>query len=204
MYNMFPTGVYKQQANLTDHHKNEMRDYLLAEFSQLPKSNHSLEDGGKTLFASNAGLHLSPIFKPLVSEIIFHIEEYWDTMLFTEATDPKILDMWANLHDKDDSTTLHSHSNIITVGCYYLNFPINSGNLIFKNPNEYTYHYYPFDYEGKEKYMWNEIDIVENDIVLFPGHLKHKTGPNMSNDTRISINFNVVMVDRQPEIYFEQ
>lgn len=204
IHDIFPVRIYKSQTNLQQHEINSMREYLLAEFSRLDDSNHELELGGKSLFEANAGLHLLDVFQPLVREIISHIEEYWDIMLFTESTDPKISDMWANLHNTGDKTLIHSHTNILTVGCYYLDFPKNSGNLIFKDPSEYTHHYYPYDFEGKSKYHWHELELSENDIVLFPGHLKHQTGPSMSNSKRISINFNVIMVDRQPEIIFDR
>ena len=203
IHDVFPVRIYKEQTNLTNLQKNAMRDYLLAEFSHIEPSNHCLEKGGKSLFESNSGLHLLEPFQPLVREIISHIEEFWDIMLFTEGTDPKITDMWANIHNKGDETLLHTHSNVITVGCYYLDFPKDAGNLIFKDPNEYTHHYYPYDFEGKSVYTWKEIEILENDIVLFPGHLQHRTAPNMSDSRRISINFNVTMVDRQPEVIFD-
>jgi uncharacterized protein (TIGR02466 family) len=203
IHDVFPVRIYKQQANLTTQEIDTMRDFLLAEFSNLEKSNHQLEKGGKSLFDVNPSLHLLEEFQPLVKNIISHVEEYWDIMLFTESTDPKITDMWANIHSTGDETVIHSHSNIITVGCYYLDFPQDAGNLIFKDPNEYTHHYFPYDFEGKEKYLWHELEIKENDLVLFPGHLQHQTGVNKSNSNRISINFNIIMIDRQPEILFE-
>lgn len=203
IHDVFPVRIYKEQVNLTQEQKTVMREFLLAEFSSLQNNNHNLEQGGKSLFGVNSGLHLLEQFKPLVDQIHFHIEEYWEIMLFTESTDPKIIDMWANLHKEGASTVLHSHANIITVGCYYLDFPEDSGNLIFKDPSEYTHHYLPYDFDGKNKYCWHELEIKENDLVLFPGHLQHQTGISKSNSNRISINFNIIMTDKQPEILFE-
>jgi uncharacterized protein (TIGR02466 family) len=203
IHDVFPVRIYKTQSNLKQQEINAMRTYLREQFSHVDNGNHKLEEGGKSLFNINSNLHLEEVFQPLVRDIISHIEEFWDIMLFTEETDPKITDMWANIHQHGNKTLLHSHTNIITVGCYYLDFPKNAGNLIFKDPNEYTQHYYPYDTDGKQQYQWHEVELSENDIVLFPGHLQHQTASSMSNKDRISINFNVNMTERQPEVLFD-
>ena len=88
--------------------------------------------------------------------------------------------MWININDVNSYNILHHHgsdnTNVDPIFCfiYYVNVPINSGNLIFR---------------GK-----TQVKIVQpfNGLLIkFPCRLEHAVEPNFSDFYRISIAGNV-------------
>jgi uncharacterized protein (TIGR02466 family) len=191
MQDIFPVRLYKQNITLDESHKNNMREYLVDLFSKISIENHSLEkDGGKSTHQLHKELHEVEQFRDLTQLINQHAANYWYELGLDVSLQPKIISMWANLHQKNNWTEVHTHSTHTLVGCYYLDCPLNSGDLLFANPLEYHYHSFPFSEVNKEKILWKSAFVRENDLVLFPAFLKHKTEKSRSDKDRISINFN--------------
>ena len=57
----------------------------------------------------------------------------------------------------------------------------NVEKLIFKNSNNYFHTYYFLPTEGR--------------MLLFPSHLQHEVFENKSNEDRISVSFNINLID---------
>lgn len=192
LVDIFPYQIYKTSVTLNDLEKDAMRSYLSTLFTSMPANNHILEKGdSKSTHAVNKELHLNEVFQPLVNQINQHSLNYWANLHFATEHRPKIVSMWANLHQPGGFTDLHSHATHIMAGCYYLDFPASSGKLVFQNPAEYATHYYPFTVSGKENFLEYVADVSQNDLIIFPAHIKHNTKPNRSTLPRISINFNL-------------
>lgn len=192
LIDIFPYQIFKTSINLSNLEKDAMRDYLSLIFKDVVPNNHSLEKaGGKSTHAVDRELHKNKIFQPLVDHINLQSLHYWANLHLATDSRPKIVSMWANLHLPGAFTELHSHATHIMAGCYYLDFPTASGKLVFQNPAEYATHYYPFTVSGKEKFLEYIADVVQDDLIIFPAHIKHNTKPNRSTLPRISINFNL-------------
>jgi len=84
------------------------------------------------------------------------------------------LDMWANVNPPGTHVKPHDHFTAkhpnSVVGVYYLTKPINSGNLIIED---------------------TEIEIDEDDLVLFNDVDTHWSQKNESTENRIAISFNM-------------
>ena len=84
------------------------------------------------------------------------------------------LDMWANINPPGTNVRPHNHFSEkypnTLVGVYYLNKPVNSGNLII---------------EG------NEIQINEDDLIFFNDVDMHWSQENKSMQDRVAISFNL-------------
>ena len=52
-------------------------------------------------------------------------------------------------------------------------------------------HAYHFDYS---------YEAVEGGLMLFPAHLEHKVLENKSDEDRISVSFNLNLINRDPEV----
>lgn len=191
LLDMFPVRTYRTEVKLTDSEKSLISDFLFTLFDSVENSNHALELGGKSTHSINKNLQNEPLFFPLVEQIYQHLLHYWNSAGFSPGCRPKIVSMWANIHNKGDYTLEHSHSTHTLAGCYYLKFGRDAGNIIFVNPNEYTQHYYPYSEAGKINDMRHTMYITEDNLILFPAHIKHYTEVNNSDEVRISINFNV-------------
>ena len=81
---------------------------------------------------------------------------------------------WFNVAKANEMTGLHNHSGwSVLSGVVYLQADENSGNLFFKNEEEF------------------EIEPAVGKMIIFPPHLKHGVRLNKSRNERISLAFNL-------------
>jgi uncharacterized protein (TIGR02466 family) len=191
LLDIFPVRTYRTEIKLDQIDKSIIKDYLVDIFDSVRDSNHALEAGGKSTHSVNRNLHNDKELQPLVKQIYQHLLHYWNGAGFSPGCKPKIVSMWANIHNNGDYTLEHSHSTHVLAGCYYLEFDRDAGNIVFVNPNEYAQHYYPYSEAGKINDMRHTMYVEQDNLILFPAHVKHYTEVNNSDNARISINFNV-------------
>jgi len=104
---------------------------------------------------------------------------------------------WLNVNRKGNYNLVHSHCQHDFVGVYYIKVPEgDSGNLVVINPdrqNEFT------SYENLEYNKYNQgrfsIKPKEDLLLIFPGGLDHYVLENKTNDYRISMSFNMDVID---------
>ena len=96
--------------------------------------------------------------------------------LFEPPTDLDHPPFWFNLSETGDSTGVHNHARESVVsGVYYLEAPIDSGELFFRSDGEDDYSLAP----------------DAGSVVLFPSELRHGVRMNYSSGKRISLAFNL-------------
>jgi len=100
--------------------------------------------------------------------------------------------VWININEYKDFNQSHVHSNAAFSGVFYVKTSLNSGKIKFKHPSVYIHQEWskvnkPNNYNSTG---W-EMPIEDNLLYLFPSWLEHFVEPNMSNDKRISISFNL-------------
>jgi len=100
----------------------------------------------------------------------------------------EVTESWINIHYKGGQTLEHSHNFITFVVTAYLQVPDNCGYIEFKDPLEYHKSIYPI---FPEESLYKELPVTTNDVLIFPGWLKHRVQPNLSNDERIIFTFNI-------------
>jgi uncharacterized protein (TIGR02466 family) len=190
---IFPITIYKQSLGLDEVDRSSMRDFLNSIFDVMGDyTHHSLEkDGGKSSHSITRDLHQNSVFYPLVDKIYRHLRTYYKELQLSPYLEPVISSMWANSHMTNAWSDLHIHSVHHLVGCYYLDLPNNSGDLLFLNPLEYHYNAFPFSENGKTETTWHAAHAQQDELILFPSFLKHKTEKNNTTQQRISINFNI-------------
>ena len=100
---------------------------------------------------------------------------------------------WINENNYSNYNILHSHlgNSISLSGIYYVKHPLKSGKLGFYNTNHEGTSL-PFIFEGFDTYNW--LDVKEGDFLLFPSSYRHCVGPNLSDENRISISFNLNLI----------
>lgn len=100
----------------------------------------------------------------------------------------EVTQSWANRHYRTGETLEHTHHNSTFVASCYIKCPAGSGNIMFKDPLEYHKHAFPLLSEDS---LYKEIPCATNDIIIFPGWLRHKTQINQMDQERIVITFNI-------------
>jgi uncharacterized protein (TIGR02466 family) len=127
--------------------------------------------------------------KHLQKFIIEHVNLYAEHCGYNGYT-PVISKSWTNFNNPNDFQFSHSHDNdkAIISGTYYYKTNQNDGDIVFETPNILM--------EAKKFPSRSSFDTVQyspeiGKLLLFPSWLKHKVQPNQTQDTRISISFNI-------------
>jgi hypothetical protein len=104
------------------------------------------------------------------------------------ANHSSVSQSWINKHAPDGTTVEHSHSYTTFVVSSYLQCPDNSGNIEFKDPLEYHKDSWPII---PEETLYYEVPVTTNDVLIFPGWLKHRVQPNLSTQDRYVMTLNI-------------
>ena len=102
---------------------------------------------------------------------------------------------WINKHSKDESNSLHRHSNAMLSGVYYIQNEPGAGDIVFQKSHLYTNLFHDtvrVSYSEPAQYNTGEFYITprSGDIVMFPSHLEHQVTPNLTTTPRYSLAFN--------------
>ena len=98
-----------------------------------------------------------------------------------------LLESWINLYNTNDYQFDHEHPGDIS-GVYYYQTNGKDGNIVFSNPHvSAKLQRFPSNSLSKSIYY----RPIVGKIVLFPSWLTHRVEANKTDDTRISIAFNL-------------
>jgi len=122
----------------------------------------------------------------------YHLEST-DVMFIDEwLRDQKlhIIEVWANVNSPGSRNELHQHEKVQYTGVYFLTAPDNCGPLVLKNPANVANQCHP-DAPNVQDIV---VDPVEGGMIVFPGWVPHEVWINSSAEDRISIAFNLGVV----------
>lgn len=100
---------------------------------------------------------------------------------------------WININEKHNFNKIHTHPKSVISGVFYVKVPENSGQIVFVNPNPLVDVYLMDKVEKSNQLnsgLW-KLTPIENWLLFFPSWLSHYVLPNESDETRISIAFNI-------------
>ena len=130
-------------------------------------------------------------FTNIIDELqkkICEVEEY--------KFDLKITSLWAMVNKKYAYNTQHTHPGCHWAGVYYVQCPPKCGSLVFKigEPRQsYPQPIYKKQSHELQQHQFTTLRIQpeEGQVVMFPSWLQHEVEPNLSDEDRISISFNL-------------
>ena len=107
---------------------------------------------------------------------------------------------WVNINKSGDSNQNHNHPATNLAGVLWVKIPKNSGNIKFLSPYNFTAYgemlSYTDDFKEQTNYYYDYIyEPREGSMLIFPAHLIHKVEENMSEKDRISISFNIDLLN---------
>ena len=102
---------------------------------------------------------------------------------------------WININERGGYNQNHDHPNCILSGVLYVKTPKQCGNIEFLNPNR---KYIDRDWFGDvvndctttTSSVWKMVP-EENVAYIFPSWIDHQVYPNLSDEKRVSISFNI-------------
>ncbi len=104
----------------------------------------------------------------------------------------KIKSVWAIINEKDAWNQKHHHSNSHLSAAYYVSAHDNCGDIVFYDPRSAPVHNHPISKSpNKLNATVNSIKPEPGMLVLFPSYLEHSVNPNLSDERRIVISFNL-------------
>jgi len=176
---LWPTSIYTSILNIDT---TSMKARILDMFSTTSteyKSNYGGWQSHTRLFEDST----FTVLCQKISEAIykqFNIEE------------TKFLQMWACVNPPGASNIVHTHGCLTHFsGVFYIDVPINSGNIGFRDPrlghlNSPVKDLYPC---GDFEYFIPE----PNQLILFPSYLEHYVLTNTSNENRICLSVDLLL-----------
>ena len=118
----------------------------------------------------------------------------WDL----ESQIAKITSMWSIINKKDAFNEKHHHGNSSLSAAYYVKAEQNAGNIVFFDPRQSNVFHHPSSKEVNNiNAQVQSVTPKAGTLVLFPSYLEHKVDPNLSNEDRIVISFNVALIRKK-------
>jgi uncharacterized protein (TIGR02466 family) len=189
----FPTPIW----HFSIENYQQLNTVLLAEIDREQQRDCRGEQLSNILgWHSASNLHKLDSFAELTQIIDRNVIEVatflrWDL----QRISTNITTCWAMVNGKYASNALHNHPNSILSGVYYLKTPENCGVLSFTDPRSAAQMLNPPIVEFN---LWTLPKISYKPeagmMLLFPSWLLHGVETNMSEDTRISVSFNIGML----------
>ena len=129
-------------------------------------------------------------YKELVKKIYTVAQSYFDDMMWS-IEDYQITDMWSNILKPGEGHSLHTHSNNILSGVYYVKTKDTS--IRFYDPRPQTRILIPKSkQDNKDNSTTWFYPSVTNRLLMFPSWLEHDVPSNTTQEDRISISWNIM------------
>lgn len=175
--NIFSTPIWNFTLEDQQSEIDQLRNLILDKAAKEPSVFKSNVGG----WQSQDNLHQT---EKLFSNLVVSLEQCANNALDDAIFKPVVVtEMWANVNSKYCSNIAHTHSGILS-GVFYLQVPERSGRLILRNPAIRS----DSHYIRAANYV---IDPTVCGCVFFPSWLEHYVEPNLSEELRISISFNI-------------
>ena len=103
----------------------------------------------------------------------------------------QIQNIWININTPGAYNHLHNHAGGVLSGVYYLKASEDQGNIFFERGDDAVYFLPPTDKPNYFNSTATTYKSITDALYIFPSWLKHSVQPNLSNEDRISIAFNL-------------
>lgn len=191
IHNLFSTPVYEHQGSINETFlvQNEIKNTLpiiltTDTFINPPGWNDGVKTNIKSRFNTIGDFQMNN----LAAYIETHIRKYINIIGAWEPMPTKLAHSWVNIIGEHDNQDWHQHQDALISGTYYYQTSDNSGDIVFRTPNQFVeLELFPL---GSTVDKFYSVKPKNGKIVLFPGWLAHKVEENKSDNERISISFN--------------
>ncbi|MEE3718795.1 TIGR02466 family protein [Tumidithrix elongata RA019] len=186
----FPTAVWNFDL---DTHEKLNQDLLSAIYAEKQRDAQGVNWSNSLGWHSVDNLHQKHPFKPLMDIVLTNATEVanclaWDLSKYTVTVN----NCWALVNGKFSSNFLHNHPNSLLSGAYYVQAAEECGGLFFRDPREVTHMTMP---PLTELTPWTLQKVTYKPIpgrmIIFPSWLLHGVEPNLSEDERVTVSFNL-------------
>ena len=185
---MFPTFVWKAELKPEFHRK--MNNNIIRKLEQIRLSEPNPAPGHA--WQSGHDLHKLNEFCELISclnEAVVSVLAF----LKIGQVEFEITGVWANMNPPDAAHRMHGHPNNFLSGVYYARTHKGADTINFHDPRSQMEIIKPpvtkLTAENTDQVV---VRVKNGSILLFPSWLAHSVDANRSDETRISVSFNVM------------
>ena len=182
---LFPTPLYSARIENVEAIQNEIFNAI------QPVEFYHMEHWGRPHILTTTTFQediIADINLELFNEQLnIHLQQYCDEIEFKFNSDYKRTS-WFSMFNQRDFGTAHNHGFADISGCYYFATNGEDGDIYFENPSELTGVSKAF----AKKYapsIRHQPQIGK--ILLFPSYLTHGIMPNNTENSRVSLSFNI-------------
>lgn len=174
--NIFNTPIWGFVLRDQLHQNADYIDYIL----NLQEKEYSHNKSNRGGFQSEDNLHTHGIFQEF-NKFILNCSR---TILKNYGGyTPYIQSMWANVNEQHHFNLPHVHEGVLS-GVFYCKIPEDSGKLVLMDPAiRSTAHLI-----GNKNFFIEPKPLA---LIIFPSWLEHYVEPNKSEESRVSISFNI-------------
>ena len=196
MHLFFSTPVWINEINNSESINTELKNYIYKKKEKNPEGTKKSNVNG---WHSDEFDLKNENLKNFISEISKNIESAikdmdWDL----ETQIVKITSMWSIINNKNAFNEKHHHGNSSLSAAYYVKAEQNAGNIVFFDPRQANVFHHPTSKEvNNVNAQVQSVTPTPGTLVLFPSYLEHKVNPNLSNEERIVISFNVSLIKKK-------
>jgi len=196
MHLFFSTPVWINEINNSESINTELKNYIYKKKEKNPEGTKKSNVNG---WHSDEFDLKNENLKNFISEISKNIESAikdmdWDL----ETQIVKITSMWSIINNKDAFNEKHHHGNSALSAAYYVKAEQNAGNIVFYDPRQANVFHHPTSKQvNSVNAQVQSVTPKAGTLVLFPSYLEHKVNPNLSNEERIVISFNVALIRKK-------
>ena len=190
--NLFPSIIHQFDVNGFDEIQNQLIDYAYQFKNKDPEG----------VIYSNHGGWQSPNFdiedeNDLLQSFIINCLSNFPNIDKSINFD---VDAWINVNKPGDYNTKHHHPNCHLSGVLWVKASEGCGRIQFQSPVEFqTYtevQSYTEEFKNSNNYFHTYyFSPIEGRILVFPSHLQHEVLENKSNEDRISVSFNIDLIN---------
>lgn len=184
----FPTYLWKYQ--LKPEASALINRRVLAKLDEITGSAGELRPGSK--WQTDQNLHELPEFEELSAQIRLCTRGVLD-YLKIPVGQFLITGCWANIGAPGSPHGAHSHPNNYLSGVYYVSAPKGADTITFHDPRPQLDIILPAPSQLAAENAGKVIlKVEEGTLLIFPSWLQHSVAPNMSQERRVSIAFNIM------------
>jgi uncharacterized protein (TIGR02466 family) len=126
-------------------------------------------------------------------EILKSLSKFIEILSF-KCDEILITQSWLNVNPYLTSHSVHFHKNSVLSGVLYLNTGENCGDIRFHKEEILIEPEIEFDSENEFSWSYRYFTPVNNQLLIFPSHLKHSVSQNLNkNVKRVSLSFNTTL-----------
>ena len=185
---LFPTFVWK--AQVASGVRQEIEDDVLAKLDEMRRDAGAPAPGHG--WQSKQDLHHLDEFQRLVACIHDAAESVLEYLKIGDGAF-EITGLWANINPKGAAHAVHSHPNNFLSGVYYARAPEDANTVNFHDPRPQTGIIRPpvteLTAENTDQVV---VEVSDGTLLLFPSWLPHSVDASASDETRISVSFNLM------------